>query len=109
MSDISVNIEIDDEAKYEKCFYCFASLSKYNKENDHFPVPYDCGGTQTIPACVTCHDMKDRFPIDRWTIETWTELMVEFDKLRSRTLRILFAKVVCAAMRMEKTRKKELE
>jgi hypothetical protein len=35
-------------------------------EDDHFPIPKRAGGTEVVPACITCHDMKDRFPQEDW-------------------------------------------
>ena len=74
------------------CYYCFAPISKNNREDDHFPLPFDCGGTGTVPACRTCHDLKDRFPLDSWSAEMLGDFMSEFSNLRSRTLRIFLAK-----------------
>lgn len=50
------------------CFYCDALLTKGNREMDHFPIPDSAGGKAMVPACVTCHDMKDRFPLAKWPI-----------------------------------------
>ena len=74
------------------CFYCFAPLLKGNREDDHMPIPKSCGGTFTVPACLTCHGLKDRMNLDSWSVEMLEEFMVEFSKLKSRTLRIFVAK-----------------
>lgn len=46
------------------CFYCDALLVRW--ENDHFPIPREFGGVDTVPVCVNCHDLKDRSLIDEW-------------------------------------------
>lgn len=48
-----------------ECFYCGAALSTRH-EHDHFPIPFDDGGKRTVPACINCHDLKDRIPLDEW-------------------------------------------
>lgn len=42
-----------------RCFYCDGLLAP-SHEHDHFPVPKARGGTQVVPACSNCHDLKDR-------------------------------------------------
>lgn len=44
------------------CFYCGDPLS-VRHEHDHFPVPKRAGGTTVVPACINCHDLKDRTPL----------------------------------------------
>ena len=36
---------------------------------DHFPVPVKQGGTEVVPACISCHDLKDRVPVLYWSVE----------------------------------------
>jgi hypothetical protein len=48
-----------------ECFFCGAALSSRH-EHDHFPLPFEDGGKRTVPACVNCHDLKDRIPLDCW-------------------------------------------
>jgi excisionase family DNA binding protein len=43
----------------ETCFYCDCYLAPRH-EHDHFPVPVAHGGTETVPACMNCHELKDR-------------------------------------------------
>jgi hypothetical protein len=45
----------------ETCFYCGRLVSPRH-EHDHFPIPRRAGGIATVPACINCHDLKDRFP-----------------------------------------------
>jgi len=41
-----------------RCVYC--DVSTPLTEEDHFPIPAIFGGTETVPACVFCHRLKDR-------------------------------------------------
>jgi len=49
-----------------RCFYCDDELGRH--EHDHFPVPRSAGGTQTVPACLDCHDHKDRISLNNWDL-----------------------------------------
>lgn len=77
----------------EQCFYCDALVSFSSSRGDHFPIPAAAGGTDTVPCCLTCHDMKDRFPLDRWPAEMIGAVMADFSKL-SRETRIFLAKSI---------------
>ncbi len=44
----------------KRCFYCDATLYSDRLEYDHAPIPKMLGGTFTVPACLDCHDIKDR-------------------------------------------------
>lgn len=44
--------------EYRTCHYCGIDTSQY--ELDHYPIPYERHGERVVPACVTCHDVKDR-------------------------------------------------
>ena len=78
--------------KKDECFYCGALVSG-SGERDHFPLPQAAGGAVTVDCCVSCHDMKDRFPLDAWPT-TWVEKIVaDFPNL-SRETRIFLAKVM---------------
>lgn len=71
------------------CFYCDAALSKRH-ERDHFPVAVRHGGTDTVPTCINCHDLKDRLTLDHWPDQEWiAEAWQEAGPLG----RILIAKV----------------
>lgn len=78
-----------------RCWYCHAPLSRNNTEADHAPLPREAGGTETVPSCRTCHDLKDRIPVDNWPWElisvVWKDL--ESADLRRET-RIFFAKAI---------------
>lgn len=49
----------------EFCHYCDAPLVRRH-EHDHFPIPKAAGGTEMVPACMNCHEMKDRMPLEQW-------------------------------------------
>jgi hypothetical protein len=53
-------------SREETCHFCDALLASDNIEYDHFPVPRRAGGTEVVAACITCHDMKDRFLQEDW-------------------------------------------
>jgi hypothetical protein len=76
---------------YKSCFYCGALCSAGNFEMDHFPVPECAGGEFTVPACVSCHDMKDRFSLDSWSDEWRSALHRDFHMI-PRECRIFLAK-----------------
>ena len=72
------------------CHYCGREGLRHNFQMDHFPVPKCCGGTRTVPACVLCHDDKDR---RAWESLPWKYLQAvnitlllpyEADRLQAR-------------------------
>lgn len=75
----------------ETCFYCGALVSATHVEYDHMPIPQSFGGTEVVPACLSCHDMKDRFPGGKWP-EEWTRKTLEDWPLFSRETRLWLAK-----------------
>jgi hypothetical protein len=56
-------------------------LASDNIEHDHFPVPERAGGTETVPSCRTCHDLKDRFRQVDWPKELLEAAQIEMQKL----------------------------
>ena len=66
----------------ETCFYCGRFLSPRH-EHDHFPIPRRAGGTATVPACIDCHDLKDRFPVFAWPVHS---LVPVFNGCESRPM-----------------------
>lgn len=44
-----------------QCFYCEMPLA-FRHEHDHFPVPANAGGSETVATCMNCHELKDRTP-----------------------------------------------
>lgn len=80
------------------CAYCGGLLSKRH-EHDHFPVPFACGGEETIPVCLNCHDLKDRVPFSKWSPEAVKEVFTDMDPMTT----ILLAKAVSYAYRERRT------
>ena len=60
----------------ETCFYCGLYLTKRH-EHDHFPVPVRAAGTETVPACMNCHEMKDRTPLWYWPLGLYFKAVSE--------------------------------
>ena len=51
-------------------FYCDSLLSSRH-EHDHFPRPRYLDGTDVVPACLNCHDLKDWQPLKNWDPDTY--------------------------------------
>jgi hypothetical protein len=86
------------------CFYCDALIAKNNLEYDHFPAPQEVGGTETVPSCKGCHDMKDRFVLDDWSPSWVVKVQADFPRM-SRETRIFLAKLLrLAATRIREER-----
>lgn len=60
----------------EQCFYCGSFLAERH-DHDHFPVPTCCGGTETVPACLNCHELKDRIPLWHWPVNLTGAALME--------------------------------
>ncbi len=60
----------------DTCFYCDRPILM-RLERDHMPIPKRNGGTHTVPTCVPCHDLKDRFPLDQWPLELMMQAFKE--------------------------------
>jgi hypothetical protein len=85
------------EPKY--CYYCNACVTG-NCEDDHFPLPKNVGGEMTVPCCVSCHDMKDRFALENWPVEWVTKMVEDLPKL-SRETKLFLAKVARLGAEMD--------
>jgi hypothetical protein len=46
------------------CWYCDEELGERH-EHDHVQ-PRRVGGTLTVPACLDCHNLKDRVTLNNW-------------------------------------------
>jgi len=79
------------------CYYCGATISDARVEFDHFPVPQHLGGEKTVPACQTCHDMKDRFRLNTMSDDMVAEVVADFPHL-SRASKIVLARVLRMAL-----------
>lgn len=77
-----------------ECFYCGALVSG-NGRGDHFPIPRNAGGTETVPCCESCHDMKDRFALEAWPVEWIGKVIADFPNL-SRETRLFLARCLRA-------------
>jgi len=86
---------VDDSDDERQCYYCGCNVRKGwgAGEKDHFPIPKAAGGTAMVWSCCSCHDMKDRFPLDKWPIEWWGAVIESFPKLNRET-RIFLAKAI---------------
>lgn len=78
------------------CFYCRAPLLNGSYQNDHFPIPDRNGGKITVPACLPCHDMKDRMRFDEWPEDLVLSVLDGLQDLNRET-RIFLAKVLAMA------------
>ena len=74
------------------------------------PIPERNGGTDIVPCCAGCHDMKDRIPLYDWHDLAWEEIDASWP-LYGRYTRLWLAK--CLALwsdsnaRIEAERQKE--
>jgi len=88
-------------AEFRSCFYCDATLEsgdiKQRIERDHFPVPDRLGGKDMVDSCVMCHNMKDRFKIESWSVEWVGKIIQDFPNL-GRESRIFLAKAIDVMM-----------
>jgi hypothetical protein len=58
-----------------ECYYCgVLYCHSAKKTGDHMPIPERNGGTETVPCCAGCHDMKDRIPLYDWHNLAWKEI-----------------------------------
>lgn len=75
-----------------RCYFCDALIAGSN-EVDHFPIAERHGGKLTVPICLSCHDMKDRFCLKDWP-DSWRDTFIkEFPKL-SRETKLYLAKSI---------------
>lgn len=65
----------DDEC--EECSYCGLPFIRMHHEHDHAPVPKSMGGTNLMPACITCHDLKDRVSFPHWPASEAVSALIE--------------------------------
>lgn len=76
--------------EHDICLYC-GGLVGTRGAGDHMPVPRRHGGADTVPCCISCHDMKDRFSLESWPLDWWCKVMENWPKM-SRETRIFLAK-----------------
>jgi hypothetical protein len=70
---------------------------------DHFPVPKSLGGTETVRACPSCHDLKDRLPLVDWPLDVFAQAWRELNEVAEvgGFLGLVLAKLLAVAMREE--------
>jgi hypothetical protein len=100
MSKARTPFNLDDEGEPLTCFFCDVAIPRARLEMDHMPVPDRCGGESLVPACVVCHDLKDRISLVNLPIEFMADFMRDFQKL-SRNGRIIMAKVYAVACELQ--------
>ncbi len=84
-------------AERVRCFYCGDPVAPGRVEQDHFPIPASCGGTQTVAACIQCHDLKDRTSWETLPVEFKGAFMEQFASME-REAKIVFAQFMRVAM-----------
>ncbi|WP_316194413.1 hypothetical protein [Bradyrhizobium sp. SZCCHNRI3052] len=89
--------------KHKECFYCGGLVAERSGQGDHFPIPDRNGGLETVPCCVSCHDMKDRFTLENWPMDWLYKVLADFPKL-SRETRIFLAKTMAIASDLKQER-----
>jgi hypothetical protein len=77
------------------CFYCGGVTTFKASVGDHMPIPARHGGTNAVPCCTSCHDMKDRISLYHWSTEWFNTVLADWPKL-SRETRIFLAKTAAA-------------
>lgn len=75
------------------CFYCGAIVWSRQSMGDHFPTPFAVGGSTVVPACESCHHMKDNFSFKLWP-SSWVSKVVADFPLLSRETKIFLAKAI---------------
>lgn len=80
-----------EKDEIETCWYCDCLCSGGNLEYDHMPIPKECGGTNVVASCRSCHDMKDRFLGEQWP-EAWKQVVHEDYQRYGRATKIWLAK-----------------
>ena len=61
----------------EACFYCDLPMGNFHHEHDHMPRPVSAGGENIVAACITCHDLKDRYRASNWNAKWWADAVFE--------------------------------
>jgi len=53
---------------FSRCYVCDNWVGA-SGERDHFPRSFAEGGELVLPICASCHDIKDRIGLERWSPE----------------------------------------
>lgn len=59
------------------CFYCRKPVLSGRYEMDHAPIPDRHAGVDTVVACLPCHDLKDRLPLNHWPVDLMVQALEE--------------------------------
>jgi hypothetical protein len=70
-----------------QCHYCDCELDVH--QHDHHPIPKRASGTQVVPTCLVCHDLKDRIPLRFWDMDAMHQAFDELLKDKIAELRHL--------------------
>jgi hypothetical protein len=62
------------------------------------PFPKRHGGTTVVPACIDCHDLKDRFSMEEWPPEMLAGMLTG---ITTRESRIWLARAIGVVMDYE--------
>lgn len=92
-----------DDLDKDVCFYCGGLVTK-DCQQDHFPLPKNVGGELTVPCCISCHDMKDRYPLEKWPIEWVEKIIQDFPQLNRETKLFLAKAMRIAAEAMKRSK-----
>jgi hypothetical protein len=84
------------------CFYC-GMPTPAKSMGDHMPIPRRNGGTMTVPACISCHQLKDSFSLAEWSPEMACAVIRDMP-LVGRETRIFLAKMLAVASDMSAAR-----
>lgn len=74
------------------CFYCDEPLERH--EHDHFPIPWRHGGREVVPACHSCHSLKDRRLWHQWTPGTVDAAQAGASRRAQRLMGLLYGAIV---------------
>lgn len=61
--------------RWAYCYYCDQYSTRI--EFDHFPIPQEVGGVETVHACIVCHDLKDRLLLEHWDTQDVIQSLFE--------------------------------
>jgi hypothetical protein len=81
------------QCKGDPCLYCDMPLLSVH-EHDHFPIPYRHGGAQTFCVCHNCHDLKDRVPFGKLSLEFGLKALFDLWPKLTPKQRITLAKII---------------
>lgn len=81
---------------HEACYWCGTPLAGRH-EHDHVP-PRRHGGTDTVAACMNCHELKDRTLLLDWPLEV---VVAAFNDIPPGPAKLLMGKLHALALDAE--------